>query len=308
MRNPRTNILYRGSSGQPVSIRSDSRIGSGGQGTVYTLRELPDLVAKVFHTPDQDVGAKLALMLDSPPEMPAGGGHVSIAWPLDTIHGALPASRGNTVGYLMRRMGSMEPVNQCFSPLTRRRKFPHFTYKHLCAIAINIAIAMNAVHDRNYVIGDINDTNILVDDNGLVTLIDTDSFQVIDQNDGTVYRCPVGRPEFVPPELQGHRFDQVNRGRVHDRFGLGVIIYMLLMEGSHPYVGVYTGDAEPPPIEENISRGYFLHSESRSVPLVEGPGYIRWETLDSSIRNLFRLCFDSGHHSPIDRPTASRWE
>ena len=233
---------------------------------------------------------------------------MSIAWPLDTLHSALPASRGNTVGYLMRRINSMEPVNQCFSPLTRRRKFPHFTYKHLCAVAINIAIAMNAVHDRNYVIGDINDSNIMVDENGLVTLIDTDSFQVIDQNDGTVYKCPVGRPEFTPPELQGHRFDEVIRDQVHDRFGIGVIIYLLLMEGTHPYAGVYTGDGEPPPIEDSISRGYFLHSESRSIPLVEGPGYIRWKTLDGGLQNLFRLCFDSGQLNPITRPTAFQWE
>lgn len=308
MQNLLTDTLYRRSNGQPVQIRSDKRIGSGGEGAVYGLDNHPDLVAKVFHTPHQAIGAKLASMMGNPPEMPSGGGHVSIAWPLDTLHRGLPASTGNTVGYLMRRISSMEPVNQCFSPLARRRKFPHFTYKHLCAVAINIAIAMNALHDRNYVIGDLNESNILVDENGLVTLIDTDSFQVIDQNDGTVYKCPVGTPMFTPPELQGHRFDEVVRDQVHDQFGLGVIIYQLLMEGSHPFAGVYTGEGEPPFIEDNISLGYFQHCESRSVPLIEGPGYIRWETLDPSIRNPFRLCFDSGHLNPITRPTAFQWE
>ena len=309
MRNAGTDILYRRSNGQSLSIRGDSRIGSGGEGVIYALRELPDLVAKVYHTPDEVIGAKLALMVDNPPEMPARNDHVSIAWPLDTLHRELPASQENTVGYLMHKISSMEPVNRCYSPLARRRKFSHFTYRHLCAIAINIAIAVDAIHAQNYVIGDLNETNILVNENGLVTLIDTDSFQVINPRDGTeVYRCPVGKPEYTPKELQGHSFDTVDREKPHDQFGLGVIIFQLLMEGRHPYTGRYLGEGEPPAIEDNIARGYFLHSENRAVPYVDGPGYMPWPSLDGSVRDLFRLCFETGHDRSIVRPTPYMWE
>ena len=303
-----SNTLYRRSSGQPLSIRDDNQIGSGGEGSIYALDEVPDLVAKVYHSPGTFIGAKLALMVNNPPTMPSGSGHVSIAWPVDTLHSALPATTQNTVGFLMHRINDMQPVNQCYNPAARKRNFPHYTYRHLCAAAINIAIAVNAVHGRNYVIGDINESNILIDDYGLITLIDTDSFQVIDQSDGTIYRSPVGKPEYTPRELQGHSFDSVDRDQYHDRFGLGVIIFQLLMEGRHPYTGRYTGLGEPPAIEANIAEGHFLHSASRRVPLTEGRGYVHWNTLDSSIAELFRLCFERGHDNQIVRPTAFQWE
>ena len=308
MQGARSRILYRRSNGQPSPIRDENLLGSGGEGSIYALDQLPDLVAKVYHSPGGETGAKLALMVDNPPTMPEREGHVSIAWPLDTLHSSLPARPDNTVGFLMHRISSMQPVSQCYNPAARKRNFPHFTYRHLCAVAINIAIAVNAVHGRNYVIGDINESNILVDDRGLVTLIDTDSFQVIDPNDGTIYRSPVGKPEYTPPELQGHRFDSVDRNEYHDRFGLGVIVFQLLMEGRHPYAGRFTGLGEPPAIEDNIASGHFLYSESRAVPLVEGPGYLPWQTVDGSIAELFRLCFDRGHDNQIVRPTAFQWE
>ena len=308
MQGARPRILYRRSNGQSLSVRDENLLGSGGEGSIYALDQLPDLVAKVYHSPGGSIGAKLALMVDNPPTMPERGGHVSIAWPLDTLHSALPTRPDNTMGFLMHRISSMQPVSQCYNPAARKRNFPHFTYRHLCAVAINIAIAVNAVHGRNYVIGDINESNILIDDHGLVTLIDTDSFQVIDQSDGTIHRSPVGKPEYTPPELQGHSFDTVDRNEYHDRFGLGVIIFQLLMEGRHPYAGKYTGRGEPPAIEDNISRGHFLYSESRPVPLVDGPGYLPWHTIDGAVAELFRLCFDRGHDNQIVRPTAFQWE
>ena len=308
MQGARARTLYRRSNGRPLSIRDDNLLGSGGEGSIYTLDELPDLVAKVYHSPSGTIGAKLALMVDNPPTMPALDGHVSIAWPLDTLHSALPTRANNTAGFLMHKIVSMKEVTSAYNPAARKRSFPHFTYRHLCAVAINIAIAVNAVHGRNYVIGDINESNILINDNALVTLIDTDSFQVIDQSDGTIYRSPVGKPEYTPPDLQGHSFDAVDRNEYHDRFGLGVIIFQLLMEGRHPYAGRFTGRGEPPAVEDNIARGHFLHNGTRAVPLVEGPGYMPWHTLDGSVAELFRLCFERGHDNQIVRPTAFLWE
>ena len=308
MQGARPRILYRRSNDQPLSISDANLLGSGGEGSIYALDQFPDLAAKVYHSPGGSIGAKLILMVSNPPTMAEREGHVSIAWPLDTLHSSLPATPGNTVGFLMHRISSMQPVNQCYNPAARKRSFPHFTYRHLCTVAINIAIAVNAVHERNYVIGDINESNIMIDDHGLVTLIDTDSFQVIDQSDGTIYRSPVGKPEYTPPELQGHSFDTVDRNQYHDRFGLGVIIFQLLMEGRHPYAGRYTGPGEPPAIEDNIARGYFLYRESRAVPLVEGPGYLPWQAIGGSVADLFMLCFDRGHDNQIVRPTAFQWE
>ena len=60
---------------------------------------------------------------------------------------------------------------------------------------------VSAIHDAGYVIGDLNQSNILVTSRGLVTFIDTDSFQV--KEDGRRYLCLVRTPEYVAPELVG---------------------------------------------------------------------------------------------------------
>ena len=302
------SVLYLGSNGYPVAIRDHNELGRGGEGAIYSLDEFPDHVAKVYHNPGDAIRAKLALMVANPPNMPDTGAHVSITWPRDTLCYDPNNAGATVVGYLMDKVSSSRQVNQCFNPLARKQVAPHFTYRHLCAIAINIAIVVNAIHDGNYVIGDINESNFLVSDNGFVTLIDTDSFQVIDQTDGTVHRSPVGKPEYTPPELQGIAFGDTDRNQYHDRFGLGVLIFQLLMEGRHPYTGKYTGAGDPPPTEDNIASGYFLYSDTRSVPLEEALGYLPFDTLDESLQNTFKLCFDSGHDNELVRPTPRQWE
>jgi DNA-binding helix-hairpin-helix protein with protein kinase domain len=60
-------------------------------------------------------------------------------------------------------------------------------------------------------VSDVNQSNFLVNDQALATLVDTDSFQVRDPDGSKVYRCPVGTPDYTPPEMQGVAFAGVNR-------------------------------------------------------------------------------------------------
>ena len=93
-----------------------------------------------------------------------------------------------------------------------------------------------------------NHSNILVSETAMATLVDTDSFQVRDLH-GKFYRCPVGTKEFTPREMQGKRFSDIDRGPEQDLFGLGVLIFQLLMEGTHPFAGVFTGHGDDPPLD-----------------------------------------------------------
>ena len=61
----------------------------------------------------------------------------------------------------------------------------------------------------------------------LVTLVDSDSFQVTVGD--KIYRCTVGKTEYTPPELQGTRFADIDRGADHDPFALAILIFQLLM-------------------------------------------------------------------------------
>jgi WD40 repeat protein len=154
------------------------------------------------------------------------------------------------------------------------------------------------------VIGDVNESNVLVAEDAIVTLVDTDSFQV---NDGTtVYRCTVGKPEYTPPELQGVSFRDVDRSVQHDLFGLGVLIYQLLMEGTHPFGGVFRGQGEPPELKERIKAGHFPHGR-RGIPYNPMPLAPSFQMLPVALQELFLLCFEQGHGNPAARPTADVW-
>ena len=80
---------------------------------------------------------------------------------------------------------------------------------------------------------------MLVFKDATVRLIDCDSFQVQDKS--RLLPCGVGVPEFIPPELQGKDAGSVTRDVEHDRFGLAMLTFFLLMMGRNPYAGVYRG-------------------------------------------------------------------
>src|SRR5262249_20398635 len=48
----------------------------------------------------------------------------------------------------------------------------------------------------------------------MVTLVDSDSFQV--RSSSMVYRCRVGTGEYTPPEVQGHKLENIDRTTAHD--------------------------------------------------------------------------------------------
>jgi len=184
------------------------------------------------------------------------------------------------------------PIHKLYNPKDRRTNFHNFTWQYLHRTARNLASAVAAVHAKGYVIGDLNESNILVQPTALVTLVDTDSFQVRHPN-GQVFRCPVGKPDYIAPELQGKQLSLVNRTPEQDRFALAVLIFLLLMEGSHPFRG-----ANPPEIGNRIRQGLF-------------PNLTRFtlhpDVLHPEVWQNFERCFIQGHQNPYARPEATDW-
>ncbi len=297
----------RQSNGQPIVLDSSSEISAGGEARIYAVPNAPGMVAKIYHTSTDAHARKLSVMIANPPADPMlSQGHVSIAWPIDILQTA-DISR-QTVGFLMPRAPGMRPIADFYNPKTRRQQCPLFNYLYLHRAACNLASSVHALHARGYVIGDVNESNILVTDTALVTLVDTDSFQVTDPQSGTIYRCPVGKLEFTPPELQSMQFDDIDRAPEHDRFGLAVLIFQMLMEGIHPYAGVFMGGGDPPAIAERISAGHFPYRNKKRIPYDPVPIAPPLEILHPSLRKLFMECFAKGHRRPRVRPHASVWQ
>jgi DNA-binding helix-hairpin-helix protein with protein kinase domain len=292
------------------------KLAQGGEGEIFLTTDR-SLVAKVYHegkmTPEAE--QKLRAMLANPPhDSMRVQGRVSIAWAVDLV-----TVNGIVKGYTMPLLEKAKDehlsnpganVSKCrdlidfYNPSTRRKNFPWFHYGYLIRTARNIAIVTDSLHAKGYAIGDVNESNILVALDTIVTFVDTDSFQVPGQ--GKNFRCQVGKPEYTPPELQGVSFKEIDRIQAHDLFGLGVLIFQLLMQGQHPFAGKYQGQGETPEIKDRIKAGHFPHG-NKQVPYAPIPLAPAFTILPLRLQELFIQCFEAGHNAPDRRPTAEQW-
>jgi len=290
--------LRRRSTMEALALDPARELGAGGEARVMAVPGDDSLVAKLYHEPTPAKARKVALMMADEPSLDARA--AALAWPRDL----LTDERGRFVGFLMERAGGPR-VFELYNPSTRRHAAPRGDYALLHRVGANVAAAFEALHERGYVIGDVNESNVLVRPGGAVTLVDTDSMQVPDPAAGTVLRSHVGKPEFTPPELQGRSFGDFDRSPEHDRFGLAVLLFLLLMEGTHPFAGRLEGGGEMPPIEERIRRGLFPHDDHVEIrPPRLAPDF---SLLAPGLRALFVRCFEDGHADPSKRPAAAEW-
>jgi DNA-binding helix-hairpin-helix protein with protein kinase domain len=292
--------LRRVSDGKTLAI--DERrdlIRAGGEGKVFRTPDNRALVAKVYHSPG-DRRAKLEAMLQNPPRDDATPGHASIAWPIDLLEETDGARR--VVGFVMPRVDRASGFHEFSNPTLRAKKHPQFTFRDLHIVASNAASAFWALHDKGYVVGDVNEGNLLIRDDALATVVDADSFQV-PKADGTTFRCRVGREEFTPPELQGLTLADIDREVAHDLFGMSVLLFQLLMEGFHPFSGVPTFQGEAWPLGRRIVDGNFPWGGS-STPFKVPPLAPPLKVLDPRLQKLFIQAFESRN----GRPEARLWK
>ena len=291
---------------RPIQLGREA--GKGGEAVIYEVVGQPERLAKLYTGPPRaGYDQKLSWMLDYPPHDPTlDQGHASIAWPTELLYD----NRQQLVGYLMPYIKNAVPLLEVFNPRMRARKLPGFDLRYLYRTARNLVITLAAIHAQSYVVGDINESNVLVTPTAMVTVIDTDSFQVQEKEGAklVVYPCPVGKPEYTSPELQGRSFQHTVQKPEQDCFGLGVLIFQLLMDGSHPFRARWTQTGDPPPIEERIRQGCFPHVEQPSCPVVVPKTMLGLDTLYSKLAHLMGLCFVEGHQQPHRRPSPDLWE
>lgn len=280
-----------------------STLGAGAEGTVYSVADHDDVVAKIYH-PRRITPAhikKIHAMLDNPPEdimRRSPHKHVSFAWPV-----ALIFDGANEVGYLMPRLQIVNSLAQLIHPRLRQQLHGQLNHRHFYRTARNLALAMELLRNKNVVIGDVNATNVLFNYDALVTLIDCDAMQIT-ATDGVIHRCNIGEPEYTPPELHDTElFSEMNRTANHDAFGLAVLIFQLLMQGFHPFMG------RAKPGTPDVTAAHIHCLRQHIFPHLENPAYDPpadappFGALPQSLQTLFIRAFT--HIG--QRPTAKEW-
>lgn len=288
----------------------------GGEGDLYKI-ESPaayrNYVAKLYHphkiSPERE--KKTQYLIDHPPVGLSENG--SIVW----IKDALYTRDYKFAGFIMPFAKGKKLELLCLGKLPKKigKNWQRFDLKKLDAlqyrlrICFNLAAAIYQMHATDhYVLVDMKPENILIQPNGLLAIVDTDSVEVI-ENGVAIFPAPVATPEYTPPEFyRNSREKDGTIGESWDRFGLAVIFYKLLC-GIHPFAG----SAKPPydnlvSLHEKIEHGLFVHRTlHKAVFSVIPPPHAQFKKLDSNLQELFIQCFEEGHQNPEARPTADEW-
>jgi DNA-binding helix-hairpin-helix protein with protein kinase domain len=177
-------IVYS-STRQPLQI-ADVPFSKGGEGSVYRIPSLPKYCAKIYHTEKRDIERykKLLFMVNHAPQDLITPNYI-ICWPTKLIFDR----NGNFVGFVMPlafdnsilcyNICKMQMANEISAVWKTRynRKTKNGLINRL-KILVNIAIPVHAIHSLNkYVLVDFKPQNMLITEDGKISMIDLDSVQ-----------------------------------------------------------------------------------------------------------------------------------
>lgn len=252
-------------------------------------------------------------MIANPPVGYNPNGFFPVVWPLGTIY-----ERSGFVGFLMplAKGEKLQVLSVPRLPKKYMRQWGRFDFSAPNAIDLrlkicfNIATAVRQLHETNhYVLVDLKTDNIIIKENGFISIVDMDSVQVIDKGK-VLFPATVTTPEYTPSEYYTRNVQpkKVPIPESWDLFSMTVIFYKLLF-GIHPFAA----SAKPPyekltSLHQKIEAGLFVHSSSKAgVFQVIPPPHRKFSTLPPIIQGLFLQCFEEGQDNPDARPDADEW-
>ena len=226
---------------------------------------------------------------------------ITIAWPTHILFD----ENNKLLGYIMPKINYRLNLTRFSLSRVRNKSYGILTQKQVSVVAQNLAKTFNSLHNIDCLVCDGNEDNYLIDENGFIILIDTDSFQLKLKN-GQVFRSSFFTPDNSPAEYQtGQKLTFTKEG---DRFILSVLIFKLLMDGHHPFRGHPLPNSNLDSTQDIeikcITNGWFPYEPNPYIePPQNAPQYINFEP----IRIAFHNCFVEGYKNITKRPTASEW-
>ena len=283
---------YKDSNGNEI-ILSDM-LDHGGEADIYTIAGHDKLLAKIYnakHPINKQKLQKLQKMCAMYDEEIAK----YYAWPQEIIYSGKKA-----VGFIMENINANNRNGskyikflKFYSWPDRREYFPNADYSSLIIVAKNLTFTIEYLHSKGIVIGDINESNIFVNDtDGTVKLIDCDSYQIDN------FLCGVGKLDYTAPELPNQLSGQI-RTKNHDYFSMAIALFLILV-GKHPYMGVNTPD-----LRQAIVDGLFCYGENaerKNLSTVYPYSEI-YDSLSDEIKDLFEQAF-----TMTIRPSTKTWK
>lgn len=301
----------RDDQGRVVALEAEVRRGE--QGASYSLRGRPGEAAEVlFEPPNPAQRRKLEAQLRlATPELGELCG-----WP----QAGLYTGGGQPIGFVRpwADLSGLREVSDLYSPERRREAFPQARWGFQVQVARDLTQAFATLHAQGHLMGNVTPSQVWLSPGGQVRLLGAETYQVGDREGGpeggqageggqvgseVSYPCPVGTPEFTPPELQGESFGTLLRTPEQEAFGVAVLMFLLLFDGHHPYAGLHENGPYPSPAEA-IRAGAYAYADPPRPGLRPPLTVPSPDAMPPEVRALFARAFGP---DPAARPDAATW-
>ena len=287
-------------------LRAGRLVASAGQGAVYEVDGDRSVLLKVFDRPlsSRDVEKLRTLAAITPrPEY--------AALPVEVVS---DLATGNPIGFVQPYFRGAVPLTRALDSHGRMSlRLPDdlaFRVK-LCRL---LAEAFARIHAVNLVVGDVSDGNFMLGLDWLrrawvVYAIDCNSYQVVFRTaqGNAFYPSGVATEEYAAPEVQPTDWATSARSVFSDSFGLGVLAWKIVFNGSHPFAVVTPRSVDAPPLGRRMEDRQFPYRPAQPLPAGWTAPDIQPSpaVLPVEIREMFFRCFSAD--DPRDRATADEW-
>lgn len=289
----------------------DHPFASGGAGEVYRATDTTGgvfCVKKLINIKQGDIDKISFMSKMAAPTYSSG----SLCWPIDVVNKrdfkgfVMPMAKTGSIDLLYLTnftwpISRKKPISSLASKLDRTNIDG---IRKRILICCNIASAVEAVHRVGGVIVDLKPQNILVADDGSISLVDLDSIQI--SNGVTVFRGPLGTPQYMPPESFKINYDNNTViDKSWDCFSLAVIFYEILL-GIHPYTASPKSSIiNNGTISDAIRFKMYVHGNKRVDLEVIPQPHEGIKMLPPILHQRFKESFDAS--DPTKRPTVKEW-
>lgn len=303
----------------------DIQFGGGGQGSIHKILSsgYSDYCLKIYK--NEQVAsvnqARIQFMVSNPPQNIIEKDDFRICWPTHMAYN----NQKQFIGYVMplafpgsRDLLILSTYNpQPISQQKKYNKYPDWFDKYELTdskgiinrikMLHNWALALYFIHKTGqYVLIDIKPENVLATSSGKISVVDTDSFQITD-NDKLLFSGSAFTPAYFPPE--GKMLSQQKRPFTIscDCFAAAVCFYKILV-GVHPYNGTVLKSPYDKCVteEECISNGLFAFGDKKSYITFNDNFNLHQNffNLPKSIQELFIRAFST---NASVRPKMDEW-
>lgn len=309
---------------QKVKLSNDTIIeidsipfASGGEADVYDILSPSNYskqVLKIYKTDKRTKSKenKLNFLIGNKPNLIPLNDHHSVIWP---IHIAFISNK--FVGYTMPKASGIKLELLCHPKLPKNlsKEWDKFSFQTPGSIearlklCYNISAALSQIHSfGSYVLVDMKPDNVMVKPDGLISIIDIDSTEII-KNGSLLFPAQVATPEYTPPEYY-RTIKDIEKNIITetwDRFSIAIIFYRLLF-GIHPFTASLKSPYEAlTNISDIVQKGFLPSGRNKDKFKVVPPPHKNFQKIDIQIQHLFLNALEESHTNANLRPTTDDW-